>query len=62
MTDTQPDDQVMLDWLASRDAACRMCAYNLRGLTSNRCPECGNQLRLSVSLVEPYLRFDGSRA
>jgi len=35
MTDTQPDDQVMLDWLASRDAACPVCACNLRGLTSN---------------------------
>ena len=26
------------------DLFCQECAYNLRGLTSNRCPECGNAL------------------
>jgi hypothetical protein len=43
-------------WLLDRDEPCPSCAYNLRGLNSDRCPECGNQLRLSVSLVEPYIK------
>ncbi|HEX3357436.1 MAG TPA: hypothetical protein VHS31_10735 [Tepidisphaeraceae bacterium] len=28
---------------ASRDPLCPSCGYNLRGLSSNRCPECGEQ-------------------
>lgn len=27
--------------LASVDVACPACAYNLRGVTGSRCPECG---------------------
>lgn len=32
-----------------------MCGYNLRALATPRCPECGESLRLSVSVVEPRL-------
>lgn len=51
-----PDELILLDWLKDRDAACPLCAYNIRGLTTPRCPECGQALRLSVSLAEPYLK------
>jgi len=51
-----PDDIVLIDWLKDRDAACPLCAYNIRGLTTPRCPECGQVLRLSVTLAEPYLK------
>ena len=43
-------------WLADRDVPCPLCGYNLRGLTGDRCPECGQPLRLSVALAEPYLK------
>jgi hypothetical protein len=50
------DDATLITWLADRDAACPLCEYNLRGLTTPPCPECGQALRLSVTLAEPYLK------
>jgi hypothetical protein len=51
------DDGVELTrFLAGRDVPCPLCGYNLRGLTTPRCPECGRELRLSIGLTEPYLR------
>jgi hypothetical protein len=49
-------DQALAEFVRERDVACPLCGYNLRGLTSGRCPECGHGLRLSVGLTEPYLR------
>ena len=49
------DAALLAEFLATRDAACPLCGYNLRGLTGARCPECGRRLRLSVGLSEPYL-------
>ena len=40
-------------YLAGRDVACPMCGYNLRDLLGDRCPECGDQLELVVSPLEP---------
>lgn len=48
---------LLLQYLRQTDVACPLCGYNLRGLTSPRCPECGNELRLSVGLREPVLRY-----
>ena len=31
----------LLRWHRLRNGRCLVCAYNLRGLRSNRCPECG---------------------
>ncbi len=39
----------LINWLARHDAACPVCAYALRGLQSDRCPECGCTLSLSVT-------------
>ena len=50
-----PETRLLTEYLATRDAACPLCGYNLRGLTSPRCPECGRRLRLSIGLTEPYL-------
>jgi hypothetical protein len=52
----QDDAGRLIDFLRSRDAPCPQCGYNLRDLTSPRCPECGQLLQLSVTLVEPYLK------
>jgi hypothetical protein len=53
--DTQ-DAQLLSTYLAERDVPCPRCGYNLRALTSGRCPECGDELQLQVGLVEPRLR------
>jgi hypothetical protein len=42
-------------YLANRDEPCPSCRYNLRNLTTNRCPECGDELRLRVALADPHL-------
>jgi hypothetical protein len=53
MSNPAADETALLDFLRDRDVACPLCRYNLRALTSPRCPECGRELRLSVGLVEP---------
>src|SRR5205823_14867222 len=55
-TDTTPasDDAAMLkQYLGSRDVPCPHCNYNLRNLTSNVCPECGEEVTLRVQSLEP---------
>ena len=42
------------EFLATRDAACSGCGYNLRGLQSDRCPECA--AHLSIDQFEPATR------
>lgn len=49
------DEQQLIAYLQTHDEPCPLCRYNLRGLLTPRCPECGNALRLGVSVVEPYL-------
>lgn len=46
----------LIEYLRDRDAGCPLCGYNLRGLLSDRCPECGREVRLSVLRAEPHLR------
>ena len=38
----------LLSFLASHDAPCPVCSYNLRGLQTDSCPECGAHLHLQV--------------
>jgi len=52
---TQDDQGALIDFLSSRDVPCPNCGYNLRGLQSEHCPECGLQLSLRVNLTEPKL-------
>ena len=57
-------DPLLRDFLASRDAACPICRYDLRGATTNRCPECGHTLALSLGGYQRlplwwYLGFAG---
>jgi hypothetical protein len=37
------------EFLADRDVPCPACGYNLRDLSSARCPECGLALRLPLT-------------
>jgi hypothetical protein len=50
------DREFLINWLADRDTPCPLCGYNLRRLSRPVCPECGNELRLSVSLADPYIK------
>ena len=60
MDDPKPDSMsrersLLREFLTDHDVTCPQCQYNLRNLTGNRCPECGEQLALGVHLVEPKL-------
>jgi hypothetical protein len=47
---------IVPDGMVNRDAPCRGCGYNLRGLsTDGRCPECGTVV--GVSVQGDWLRF-----
>jgi len=42
--------------LLDRDAAsCPVCAYSLKGLRSDRCPECGERLGVGIRAENPRL-------
>ena len=45
---TNRAQDMLLDFLREHDAACPVCGYNLRALTRPICPECGNELVLTV--------------
>ena len=47
------DSDSLVAFLATRDLPCPGCDYSLRGLTSDRCPECHRALVLTISLAEP---------
>ncbi|MFN7022332.1 MAG: hypothetical protein ACK4WH_13525 [Phycisphaerales bacterium] len=51
----ETDTAELRSHLADRDVPCPGCGYNLRGLGTDRCPECNQHLELRVSLTEPRL-------
>jgi hypothetical protein len=48
-------DPHLAAYLAERDEPCPACTYNLRGLKTDRCPECNRELVLQIRLAEPRL-------
>ena len=42
------DDASLVQFVATRDAPCPVCSYNLRGLQAAKCPECSAPLHLQV--------------
>jgi hypothetical protein len=52
--DTQAGS-LLKQYLAERDVSCPVCGYNLRGLDSQHCPECG--MRLEVRIGASDLRL-----
>lgn len=52
MADTpRANAELLREMLAHNDALCPNCAYALRGLTGDRCPECNQRLELGVRLA-----------
>lgn len=47
-------DELLVEFLGERDAACPGCGYNLRGVSAGRCPECARGLALM--LERPAMR------
>lgn len=43
----------LLEFLHGRDVPCPLCGYNLRDLTRPLCPECRNELMLTVGVTRP---------
>lgn len=48
-------DAQLATFLADRDEPCPACNYNLRGLKTDRCPECNRELVLQIRLSEPRM-------
>lgn len=42
--------EMLLDFLREHEAPCPVCGYNLKALTRPICPECGNDLVLTVGV------------
>ena len=49
------DAELLRRFLTARDVPCPRCQYNLRDLTGDRCPECGDMLVLRINIAEPRL-------
>ncbi len=49
------DAEMLLDCLGGRDAPCPRCGYNLRDLTAPVCPECREELSLTVGFRQPRI-------
>lgn len=47
----------LVTFLATRDVECPSCRFNLRGLTTNRCPECNALLQLTVGRTHSLRRL-----
>jgi hypothetical protein len=54
--ENEEETRLLAGFLSTRDVKCPLCGYNLRGLTSERCPECGEVLRLQVGGATRYTR------
>lgn len=62
MAGEQPQhDPKLHEYLASNNAPCDWCGYNLRGTTGAKCPECGGPLDLEFVMNPPSQQRDLDR-
>jgi hypothetical protein len=52
---TADKTEMLLEFLRDHDTPCPVCGYNVRALTTPRCPECGQTLELKVGAKEPRI-------
>lgn len=52
---TESDQQRLHDHLSTNDVPCPSCRYNLRGVTTAVCPECGKPF--TTAILDPQLSF-----
>jgi hypothetical protein len=50
-----PAQQMLIDFLREHDAPCPVCGYNVRALTRPICPECKQELTLTVGAARLQL-------
>src|SRR5262245_7579202 len=50
-----PAQEMLIDFLREHDAACPLCGYNVRALTRPICPECKQELTLTVGMEKGRL-------
>jgi hypothetical protein len=55
LADMDPGFAFLRQYLADHDHPCPLCGYNLRGLSADCCPECGERLRLVIGAAEPKM-------
>lgn len=48
-------DELLRSFLAIGEVACPVCSYELKGVTSTRCPECGAMLELRIGSADHRL-------
>ncbi len=53
--DPTDEQRMLLEFVGDRDVPCPRCGYNLRALTKPVCPECREELRLTVGRAK--MRF-----
>ena len=49
------DREVLRNFLSGRKCSCPSCGYSLTNCESDRCPECGGQLELTLKKKRQYL-------
>ena len=49
MSDEPKSSSPLIEFLRENGAPCPMCRYHLRGVQSDRCPECGYELQLAIA-------------
>ncbi len=49
--------EMLLEFLRDHDAACPVCGYNVRSLTRPICPECRQEVVLTVGVLRLRLRW-----
>lgn len=59
MSEAQPSraQEMLLEFLRDHDAACPVCGYNVRALQRPICPECNQNLTLTVGVWGDRLRL-----
>jgi DNA-directed RNA polymerase subunit RPC12/RpoP len=52
-----PEADALADYLRTRDVPCPACGYNLRGVTTGACPECGLRVTMRVAEYAPHSAY-----